>query len=149
VKIYCVLLLLLSNSFAGEHPYESPYECLTKRTSKRSGKTYTTLNLIHPAKNLLIKLSGVKKKGTFKVANLYAPEGRYDGSYKGIYPNHTNIKFLTFWPNKNARVIKLLSKVDKSNCKKTSDSSIFNLTYLGSLECMDPKSTGSCKSLGR
>ena len=148
-KVLLLISLFLNLSVTAlEYPFNSPYQCLSSHTSKRSGKTYTTLNYIHPKKGWLIKLSGVKKPKTmgFGVANLYTPKGRYDGHYKGVYPKISEVKFLTFWPSLKPRVEKMMKKIKVGDCKKLSDASVFNLSYLGSLECMDPKKTGGCKA---
>lgn len=149
---FLVLTALILTSLtvsAGPHFFDSPYQCLSSHTSKRSGKQYTTLHYYHPKKNWLIKLGSVKKNSMIKIANLYAPEGRYDGHYKGVYPEIGKVKFGTFWPNKRSKVVMLSSKLKKSDCQKITNSSVFDLPYLSTLECMDPKGTGSCKAIGR
>ena len=89
----------------------------------------------------------MKQNSLIKVANLYTPEGRYDGEYSGVYPEIKNIKFVNFWPNKETKDIKVSSKLEKSNCQLLADSSVFDLPYLATLECMDPIETGICKSI--
>ncbi len=140
---------IISSTLGASHFDGNPYECLTSRVSKRSGKTYATLHYIHPKKGLIIKLPGIKKKATLKIANLYTTNGRYDGVYKGDYPAITKVKFGTYWPKKKVKIEEMISKMDKTNCKKMINTSFFDLPYLNTLSCMDPRKTGSCKALGR
>ncbi|MFT6068049.1 MAG: hypothetical protein ACJAT2_002167 [Bacteriovoracaceae bacterium] len=149
MKALVLLLPLFISTQSMAHFFDSPYECLSTHTSKRSGKVHTTLSYFHPSKNWMIKLSGVKKNSPFKVANLYTPEGRYDGTYKGVYPAINEVKFGTYWPYKKAREVKLSSKISKSNCSLLKNKTVFDLPNLGTLECMDPKGLGTCKAINR
>lgn len=149
MKTLISLFFLSLSTQLSAHFYDSPYECLSTHTSKRTGKVHTALHYIHPKKNWMIRLSGVKNTSNFKVANLYSEEGRYDGTYKGIYPEIKKVSLMTYWPYKAKKVVKLPSKISKNDCKVMKDSTVFDLPNLKSLECMDPKNLGTCKALNR
>ncbi len=149
MKSLLLAFILLASTQVKAHFYDSPYECLSSHTSKRSGKKHTTLTYFQPSKNWMIRLSGVKKNSSFKVANLYTPEGRYDGSYKGVYPAINKVKFGTYWPYKKNREVKVSSRISKSDCSLLKSKSVFDLPGLDKLECMDPKGLGTCKAINR
>ena len=137
-----------SSKKSREHFYDKPYECLQTKTSKRSGKKYTTLFYYHPEKNWKIKLLKVKNKGLVKVAMFDTSEGRYAGQYDGIYPDIKKLKFQTFWPNQKRIANTRYSKLNKDDCQLMKDLSIFELPAdTKSLACMDIRKTGICKGL--
>lgn len=144
-----ITLSLMISSKAKAHFFDLPYKCTYESTSKRTGKVRTSLYYYHPKKNWYLRLGAVKSSSPLKVANLYTPEGRYDGSYKGSYPNNLKAKLGNYWPYKSKKVVKVFSKLSKSNCELLKDESMFNHPYLSSLECMDPKGLGTCTGTNR
>ncbi len=150
ISLMTISILSLLISFqASAHFFDSAYECSYTSTSKRTGKTRTNHYYYHPKKNWYLRLGDVKGTSPIKLANLYTPEGRYDGSYKGTHPEPIKVTLGTYWPYKVKRAVKVFSKLNRGDCKPLKDDSIFNYPDLNSLECMDPKGLGTCKAINR
>ena len=125
------------------HFFDQPYECSheSQVTSKRTGKTRDVKyrSYYSPQKGWRIDLSNVENTGDLRVANLYTPSARYDGTYKETDRVLVSVKFATAWPRKVPKpdiALSNLSKKKKKNCKVLDDISIFDIDYLGSLEVM-------------
>ncbi len=129
------------------HFFDKPYECFFTSISKTSGKTFTYLYYYHPEKNWKIKLSKPKKDFSNKIAMFDTSDGKYAGSYTGVYPDIKQIKFSSFFPNQKSTSNSRYSKLKKDDCKLTKDLSVFELPDVKSLVCMDMKKTGICDAL--
>jgi hypothetical protein len=133
----------LSAGAVEKHFFDQDYGCHRERevTSKKTGKTRTVkyLSYYSPKKGWRIDLSDVKSNSFIKVANLHTPSARYDGVYKEDNGVVTGVKFSSAWPYDEAKpsvALGRLAKTKKSNCSILSDTSIFDIDYLDSLEVM-------------
>ncbi len=147
--LFCFSAITLADSAKSRkaHFFEKPYECLSTKTSKKSGKKSTNLYYYHPDKSWRMKLSKAKKDSPIKIVTFDTSEGRYAGRYTGVYPDIKKIEFDTFWPNKKSTADKPYSKLNKDDCQVMKEPSVFELPDGKSLACMDIKKTGICNTL--
>jgi len=155
VTLICLSLSLVacgkksnaSNKAPKNHFFDQPYECTheSEVTSKRTGKTRVVKyrSYYSPKKDWRIDLTDVESDkaalGGRGIANLYTPSSRYDGAYRETDKVVTRVKYSSAWPRKNVSEgisFANLSKKKKKNCKIMSDTSIFDINYLDTLEVM-------------